>query len=391
MTKSRAWLLPALCLAGLAANVSGRTLEPLISVISAEFSVGVAIGALLTSFYALPFALGQPLLGPMGDIYGKQRTLKICLWILTISLFGAAAATSFDALSLARIIAGFAAGGVVPACMATIGDAYPPEKRQVAISIFVTMGMMAQIFATSASGLVGETIGWRMSLLGTAIIALIGTLAATFILKTPQRASKDHFSVGLALGNYKLVFRNPKAVLCYSTVFLEGIGLYGILPYMGDLLSREGEARITEAGIVIGALGVGGLVYVACVSTLLKLFNRRHFMWVGGVLMIVGPLSLALHLEWQSIAIAFAITGLGFMLLHNSIQTEAVELAPAARQSAYSLHAFCFFTGQASGPPLFGAAVILLGEPVALCICAFILAATGISMSVLFGRLARGE
>jgi predicted MFS family arabinose efflux permease len=160
---------------------------------------------------------------------------------------------------------------------------------------------------------------------------------------------------------------------------------------MGDLLSREGEARITEAGIVIGALGVGGLVYVACVSTLLKLFNRRHFMWVGGVLMIVGPLSLALHLEWQSIAIAFAITGLGFMLLHNSIQTEAVELAPAARQSAYSLHAFCFFTGQASGPPLFGAAVILLGEPAALCICAFILAATGISMSVLFGRLARGE
>ncbi len=391
MTKSRAWLLPALCLAGLAANVSGRTLEPLISVISAEFSVGVAIGALLTSFYALPFALGQPLLGPMGDIYGKQRTLKICLWILTMSLFGAASATSFDALSLARIIAGFAAGGVVPACMATIGDAYPPEKRQVAISIFVTMGMMAQIFATSASGLLGETIGWRMSLLGTAIIALIGTLAATFILKTPQRTSQDHFSVGLALGNYKLVFRNPKAVLCYSTVFLEGIGLYGILPYMGDLLSREGEARITEAGIVIGALGAGGLVYVACVSSLLKFFHRRHFMWVGGLLMIVGPVSLALHLEWRTIAAAFAITGLGFMLLHNSIQTEAVELAPAARQSAYSLHAFCFFTGQASGPPLFGAAVMILSEPVALCLSAFILATTGISMSILFGRLARGE
>src|SRR5688500_19691121 len=112
-------LLPALCAAGLAANVSGRTVDPLIGLVSLEFSIGVATAALVTSAYALPFALGQPLLGPLGDIYGRTRLLKISVWVLTLALLASAFAPSFELLAAARFLAGLAAGGVVPACMAT--------------------------------------------------------------------------------------------------------------------------------------------------------------------------------------------------------------------------------------------------------------------------------
>jgi len=387
-----ALLLPSLCLGGLAANVSGRTVEPLVIIISAEFSVGVATAALLTSFYALPFALGQPVLGPFGDIYGKARVLRLSLWALTIALLLSALAPTFETLAAARFCAGLAAGGVVPACMATIGDSYPPERRQQAISIFVTMGLLAQIFATSASGLAGEAFGWRPVLFATALIGLAGALAATLVLKAPATsAAPQRFSVGLAAANYRSVFRNPKAVLCYSTVFLEGVALYGVMPYVADILARRGAGGAGEAGVIIGAIGVGGLVYVALVSQLLKRFSRRVFMAVGGVLMTCGPIVLALAGQWQASAMAFAVTGFGFMLLHNSIQTEAVDLAPAARQSAYSLHAFSFFSGQAAGPPAFGALMAQLGDGPALFISACALAATGLVISALFTRLARRQ
>lgn len=382
-------MLFSLCLAGLAANVSGRTVEPLITIISTEFSIGVATAALLTSAYALPFALGQPLLGPFGDIYGKAKVLRISLWVLTAALFLSAFAPAFEFLALARFCAGLAAGGVVPACMATIGDAYPPERRQVAISTFVTMGLLAQIFATSASGMIGEALGWREVLFGTGIIALIGALAATFVLRAAPPATPQKFSVGAAASNYRTVFRNPKAILCYSTVFLEGVALYGVMPYIADILSRQGRGGAAEAGVVIGAIGVGGLVYVALVALLLRRFERRQFMAAGGLIMTAGLLTLAAAPPWQATAAGFAITGFGFMLLHNSIQTEAVDLAPGARQSAYSLHAFSFFSGQAAGPPVFGAAMSLMGDGPALAASAFVLAATGIVISRLFGRLAR--
>ncbi len=383
------FLLLSLCLAGLAANVSGRIIEPLVTLISAEFVVGVALAALLSSAYALPFALGQPILGPVGDIFGKIRLLRVSLWALLAALVAGAAAPTFETLALARFLAGLAAGGIVPSCMATIGDSYPPESRQTAISIFVTMGLLAQIFATSASGIVGENLGWRVVLLASAAFALIGAIAATFGIRTPAPAARPAFSVANAATNYQSVFRNPKAVLCYGTVFLEGVALYGALPYVGAILLRQGAGGASEAGVIIGAMGVGGLVYVCFVSLLLRRFNRRQFMAVGGPVMAVGLLTLAAGAPWQATAAAFAISGFGFMLLHNSIQTEAVDLAPGARQSAYSLHALSFFSGQAAGPPVFALMAANASDGSALVVSAFILAATGLVMAYLFARLER--
>ena len=382
-------LLVSLCFAGLAANVSGRALEPLVTIISAEFAIGVSVTALLTTAYALPFALGQPILGPIGDLYGKIRLLRISLWALTAALLLSALAPTFETLAIARFLAGLAAGGVVPSCMATIGDSYPPERRQVAISMFVTMGLLAQIFATSASGLIGEAFGWRVVLITSAFFGLLGALAATFGLKAQRRDADVEFSVDAAAENYRSVFRNPKAVLCYATVFLEGVALFGILPYIGSILSAQGEGGAAEAGIVIGAMGVGGLVYIFLVAALLRRFNRRHFMAVGGLIMTCGPLALAAAAPWQACAVAFAVTGLGFMLLHNSMQTEAVDLAPGARQSAYSLHAFSFFSGQAAGPPIFAGLLALLGSNAALTASAVALALTGVIIAMLFARLER--
>ena len=382
------WFLPALCLAGLAANVSGRTTEPLITIIASDLSVSISTAALLTSVYALPFALGQPLLGPLGDIYGKALILKRSLLALAISLLVAAFAPTIEILAAARFCAGLAAGGVVPACMATLGDAYPPEKRQQAISIFVTMGLFAQIFATSASGLVGEAYGWRSVLLGTAAFGIVGVIAAWSVL-TSVGTARQSFSVKLVIANYRSVFENPKAVLCYSTVFLEGVGLYGLLPYVGAILQERALGSAREAGIIIGALGIGGLVYVTLVSALLKKFNRTHFMAAGGLLMVPGPIALAFMPSWIMIAICFGVTGLGFMLLHNSIQTEAVDLAPNARQSAYSLHALCFFIGQATGPIWFGLWHSGFGFALPTVLSGVILLTTGLIMAKLFARLAR--
>ncbi|MDP2357173.1 MAG: MFS transporter [Beijerinckiaceae bacterium] len=387
--KAAPLLLVSLCLAGLAANVSGRTLEPLVTIISAEFAIGVSVAALLTSAYALPFALGQPILGPIGDLYGKIKLLRISLWALTAALFLSALSPTFEALAIARFLAGLAAGGVVPSCMATIGDSYPPERRQVAISMFVTMGLLAQIFATSASGLVGEAFGWRVVLFASALFGLAGALAATFGLKAQSRNADVKFSVAAAADNYRSVFRNPKAALCYATVFLEGVALFGLLPYIGAILSAQGAGGAAEAGIVIGAMGVGGLVYISLVAVLLRRFNRRHFMAAGGIIMMSGPLAMAFSAPWQASAVAFGVTGFGFMLLHNSIQTEAVDLAPGARQSAYSLHALSFFSGQAAGPPIFAGLLAALGSAAALTSSALMLALTGVIIAILFARLER--
>jgi predicted MFS family arabinose efflux permease len=69
---------------------------------------------------------------------------------------------------------------------------------------------------------------------------------------------------------------------------------------------------------------------------------------------------------WWLDALALGITGISYYMLHNSLQTEATEIAPAARGSAVALFACGFFVGQGLGPLLFGALVHGFGFPAAL-------------------------
>ena len=51
------------------------------------------------------------------------------------------------------------------------------------------------------------------------------------------------------------------------------------------------------------------------------------------------------------------LIGVGFYMLHNTLQVNATQMAPAARGSAVSLFALCLFTGQSAGVWLAGKVV----------------------------------
>jgi predicted MFS family arabinose efflux permease len=85
------------------------------------------------------------------------------------------------------------------------------------------------------------------------------------------------------------------------------------------------------------------------------------------------------------------VLGFGFFLLHNSVQTEVTELAPSARASSFSLHAFSFFLGQALGPMVYGVALPTIGATISLSLGATLLAATGVVASLALRPLPGGR
>ena len=105
-----------------------------------------------------------------------------------------------------------------------------------------------------------------------------------------------------------------------------------------------------EAGFVIGGLGIGGLLYAFVVPLILRFASRPAMMAAGGGVAALGLGGVGLAVPWGAQMALMVVLGFGFFLLHNSVQTEVTELAPSARASAFSLHAFSFFMGQALGP-----------------------------------------
>jgi predicted MFS family arabinose efflux permease len=79
-------------------------------------------------------------------------------------------------------------------------------------------------------------------------------------------------------------------------------------------------------------------------------------MRLGGGLAGAGLAGLALASAGWAFIAAGGLLGLGFFMLHNSLQTRVTEVAPQSRASAVAMHAFHFFLGQAAGPLLMGLA-----------------------------------
>ena len=80
-------LLFILSLCGFSGALATRLLDPLITSIAADFVSPVAVVALLSSAFALPFGLSQPFLGPMGDAFGKSVVIKVGTIVLAFCRF----------------------------------------------------------------------------------------------------------------------------------------------------------------------------------------------------------------------------------------------------------------------------------------------------------------
>ena len=134
---------------------------------------------------------------------------------------------------------------------------------------------------------------------------------------------------------------------------------------------------------MIGGLGMGGLLYALVLPLILRVASRPAMMAGGGAIAATGLGVVGLEVTWATQMAFMMVLGFGFFLLHNSVQTEVTELAPSARASSFSLHAFSFFLGQALGPMVYGLALPLAGATLSLAGGAAVLAATGLLASML--------
>ena len=357
-----------------------RLVDPIVLPVAAHFAVSPATAAMLNTAYALPYAFAQPFLGPLGDRFGKPRCIQVCVAGLAAMLLLSTLATSFATLLATRILAGIFAGGLIPIVLAGLGDAYDMQERQVMIGRMLFAIISGQMLGSVVSGFANDAFGWHSSLV---VAAGVGVLAAAIAwLGMPRGAAAGAArSSGSFTALYGRVFANPKAPWLYTCVFVEGVAFYGIFPFMSALLlaqTQPGAPSISaETGLVLGAFGIGGLLYALSVRPLLRRFGMRRMCLIGATTGAVSYAALGFLPLWWLDAAAMFFAGIAFYMLHNSLQTEATELSPTARGSAVALFACGFFAGQGIGPLVVGPLLHATGPHVAMLVLAAVVLGIG--------------
>ena len=338
--------------AGFASQAMVRVTDSLLPQIAADFGTTVGAASIVVAAYAVSHGTIQLIIGPVGDRFGKYRTVAaMCaLGSLLVALCGIA--QSLSALALARFASGAAAGWIIPLSMAYVGDVTPYERRQPILGRYLTGQISGQLFGQAAGGVLGDLLGWRYVFFVLAGMFALATAGLVFELVTNPRTRVAHRPGESARGfiaDYAAVLSNPWARFVILAVFIEASVGWGAFAYVGADLHLRFALSFGAIGLIVGTFGVGGLLYAASVSLLVNRFGQAGLAIFGGLLLGLAYLMLAVARVWWIAPIAVTAIGLGFYALHNTLQTNATQMTPQARGTAVAIFSSAIYLGQTLG------------------------------------------
>lgn len=347
-------LILVLCFAAFAGSISYRSLDPMLTMVAGDFGISVRQAALLVSAYGFPYAMTQPILGPVGDAYSKARLIKICLGVLALAVALAAAAPNYSTLMTSRIIAGIVSGGIFPVGLALIGDRTALAERQVAASQFLVASIFGQMFGATVSGIIAAYFGWRVVF---CVVAVLTSLSWVIVFRylDSKRDETRALTLRGAIDGYRTVLANPGSLVVFGAVMGEGIFYFCVFPFVGAMLIERGFGGPVAAGVALAGFAVGGVIYGSVVRHMIATLGQWNMMRVGGAMAGLAYIVIAAPMGAVGVALLFMIAGFGFYMMHNTLQTRATELAPSARGSTFALFSAALFLGQGIGPVLAGA------------------------------------
>jgi predicted MFS family arabinose efflux permease len=132
-------------------------------------------------------------------------------------------------------------------------------------------------------------------------------------------------------------------------VFLEGAFLYGAFAFIASHMYRTFGMSLSAAGALVMLYGFGGFVFALISGRLVRDLGEAGLAQWGGLFVGAAFLAIGLAPVWWWAIPACALAGLGFYMLHNTLQINATQMAPERRGAAVSAFASSFFLGQSVG------------------------------------------
>jgi EmrB/QacA subfamily drug resistance transporter len=346
----------------------------------------VFTGFLLTS------AIATPLLGKLGDTYGKKRLLMIAMGVFAVGTVAAALAPSIGALILARALQG-AAGAIFPLAFGIVRDELPPER------VGMGLGLLSATFGVGGgaglvlSGVILESLHWSW-LFWIGAVPIVVAMVLTWRLlpespiRTPSRVDWQGaltLSIGLSALLVALsegetwgwlsaatlgVFALSVVVLCLWVVvelrvpqpmieigmmrdravlwtnivaFIAGFAMFGTFllvpsfvqmganlpPELAAMIPYGFAASVIVAGLYLLPASAVMLIVGPLGGILENRVGARSLTCVGSVILGLGGLTLALfHDRGYQIVIAMTLIGVGVGLVYAMLAKLIVDSVP---------------------------------------------------------------
>jgi len=180
--------LAILTLAGAAFSLQQTMVFPALRTFQDAFGSSTAWTTWILTGFLVSGAVLTPILGRLGDQFGKERLLLISLGLFLAGCVAASFAWSLWSLIAFRVVSG-AGGALFPLSFAIIRDEFPADKVKVGIGLLSAVWGVGGGFGIVLSGLIVDNFSWRyLFLLGSIPVALSLVLVHRYVPESPIRS-----------------------------------------------------------------------------------------------------------------------------------------------------------------------------------------------------------
>ena len=144
---------------------------------------------------SLAFALGLPISGKIGDLYGARRVYLTALSLATVFSLMTAGAWNVGSLIAIRTAGQLCAGAAGPVAFSIMSAMFTGDDRARAISQYSAVQAMSPMLGIALGGPLIDAFGWRTLFLIQFIPGVIAVTLARTSLPETARGAEVHFDV----------------------------------------------------------------------------------------------------------------------------------------------------------------------------------------------------
>ncbi|KOV71076.1 MFS transporter [Streptomyces sp. MMG1121] len=383
-------VVPVLAFAGITVAVMQTLLVPVIKDLPQLLSTAPSNATWVLTSTLLSGAVATPIMGRLGDLYGKRRMLILSLAIMVVGALISAFTSQLLIMIAGRTLQGFAMGAI-PLGIGLMRDMLPREKLGSAMALMSSSIGVGGGLALPAAALVAQHMDWHALFYGAAglgvlaialtlltvpespmraegtfdLVGALGLSAGLVLLLLPVTKGSDWgWSSGTTLGLFAAsvvvlllwgmfelrskaplvdlrTTARPAVLFTNLASIMVGVAFYVVslvLPQLLQLPKATGYGlgqSMVVAGLCVAPLGLTMMFTAPVYARLSARYGPKTTLILGLLIIAIGyggGLGL-MHAAWQTI-VTSVILGAGIGLAYSSLPALIVGAVPASETGA---------------------------------------------------------
>lgn len=324
----------------------------LLTEVSTDLNISLAVAGTLVSGFAIAYAIGTPIMTAYISRFPKYPLMLALISLFIVGNIISALSGSYELLIFSRVITAVVSGVLVALSMSIASDIMPESKKGPIIALIFAGFTISNVIGVPIGTLIGQLGNWQLTFWFTTLLGIISLVMSIFILPKKMKVQKASAKEQLQL------LANPRMILAFFIPTFSIAGTYTVYTYITPIL-EDGlgipTSYVSAILLAYGAFSILSNVLAGKIASRNGVSKLRYVFIVQAV--ILGSLYFTMESTLAGLA-SLMLMAVMIYAMNATIQLYLMNLAtvyfPAAKDFASSLTPVAVNIGIALGATLGG-------------------------------------